>query len=221
MDFPRCDRCGNVGCRVGEPGRFKSCPTNVSEFTRDGIIERYNDSETQKLMQTAAKVQRGTLQPVNGVLTPIRPRIAEIMAFADQMGWKKIGVAFCVTARDVGIKLTRVLEARGFEVCSIICRNFSMKKGELGIPKEDCFNSENESSCNPVYQAELLNDAETELNIVLGLCVGHDMLFMKNSKAFVTTLLVKDAMTANNPTGPLYSEFFSEILKNNRLGYSP
>jgi uncharacterized metal-binding protein len=73
--------------------------------------------------------------------------------------------------------------------------------------------SEMESVCNPVYQAELLNEAGTQLNIVLGLCVGHDMLFTKNSKAYVTTLSVKDRMTGNNPIAPLYSGFFSEILK--------
>jgi uncharacterized metal-binding protein len=213
LDFPRCDRCGDAGCKSGEPGKFKSCPTNVSEITREEIIERYHDPETQAIMNAAAKVERGTLQPVNGVLTPIRPRISEVMAFADQMGWKKIGVAFCLAVREDGIKLTKVLEARGFEVCSVICRNFSMKKGEFDIPKEDCIKSENESVCNPVYQAELLNQAGTEMNVIMGLCVGHDMLFTKNSKAYVTTLSVKDRMTGNNPTAPLYSGFFTEILK--------
>jgi uncharacterized metal-binding protein len=213
MDFPRCDRCGDAGCKAGEPGKFEQCPTNVSDHTRQEIIERYQDPEIQRIMKTAAKIERGTLQPVNGVVTPIRPRISEIMAFADQMGWKKIGVAFCLAARDEGIRLTKVLEARGFEVCSVICRNFSMQKREFGIPKEDCMKSEMESVCNPVYQAELLNDAGTQLNIVLGLCVGHDMLFNKHSKAYCTTLFVKDRMTANNTVGPLYSGFFAEILK--------
>jgi len=135
------------------------------------------------------------------------------MAFADLMGWKKIGVAFCLAARDEAIKLTKVLEARGFEVCSIICRNFSMQKREFDIAKEDCLKSEMETVCNPVYQAELLNEAGTQLNIVVGLCVGHDMLFSKSSNAYVTTLSVKDRMTGNNTIAPLYSGFFSEILK--------
>jgi uncharacterized metal-binding protein len=212
-DFPRCDQCGDVGCKSGEPGKFKKCPTNISEHTREEIIARYHEPETQKLIQTSAKVERGTMQPVNGVLTPIRPRISEIMAFADQMGWKKIGVAFCLAARDEAIRLTKVLEARGFEVHSVICRTFSMKKADYGIAKEDCLKSDMETVCNPVYQAELLNEAGTQLNIVLGLCVGHDMMFTKNSKAYTTTLLVKDRMTANNPVGPLYSGFFGEILK--------
>ena len=37
-----------------------------------------------------------------------------------------------------------------------------------------------------------LNKEETDLNILVGLCVGHDSLFYKYSKAPVTTLVVKD-----------------------------
>ena len=95
-----------------------------------------------------------------------------------------------------------------------MCRNFGITKGgKIRIPKEDCIRSETETVCNPLYQAELLNRAGTELNVVVGLCVGHDMMFNKHSTGLVTTLLVKDRMTCNNPAGPLYSGFFTEILK--------
>jgi len=210
---PRCDHCGDVGCKVGQPGKFKDCPTNLSGHEKEEIAKKYSDPNIHPIMVAAAKVEKGTLQVVNGVRTPIRPRISEIMAFADQMGWKRIGVAFCLAARDEALRLTKVLEARGFEVCSIICRGFGMTKGEVGIAEEDCLKSPEETVCNPVYQAELLNEAGTQLNIVVGLCVGHDMLFNKHSKAYVTTLMVKDRMTGNNPTAPLYSGFFTEILK--------
>ncbi len=213
VEFPRCDVCGDKGCKVGQPGKFKLCPTNVSPIKREDIIKKYQDPEDEKLLKAAAKVERGTLQPVNGVLTPIRPRISEIMAFADELGIKKIGVAFCLAARDEAERLCRVLEARGFEVHSVICRNFALTKGELGIPKEHVLKSETETSCNPVMQAELLNEAGTGLNIIVGLCVGHDILFTKHSQAYVTTLMVKDRMTGNNTTDPLYSPFFVEILK--------
>ena len=212
-DHPRCDRCGDVGCKAGTPGKFKFCPTNVSGHGKEEITERYKDPELLMMMSTAAKVERETLQDVNGVRTPIRPRISEIMAFADEMGWKRIGVAFCLAARDEAIRLVRVLEAREFEVCSIICRGFGMTKGEVGIPEEHCLKSPHETVCNPVYQAELLNEAGTDMNIVVGLCVGHDMLFNKHSKAYVTTLVAKDRMTGNNTVAPLYSNFFSDILK--------
>ncbi|GHV11626.1 hypothetical protein AGMMS49938_02650 [Fibrobacterales bacterium] len=59
--------------------------------------------------------------------------------------------------------------------------------------------------CNPVMQAELLNEQKTDLNIIMGLCVGHDMLFSGASKAPVTTLVVKDRVLCHNPVGALYT----------------
>jgi uncharacterized metal-binding protein len=58
--------------------------------------------------------------------------------------------------------------------------------------------------CNPIGQAMMLNNAETDLNIIMGLCVGHDSLFMKYSEAPVTVLAVKDRVLAHNPLGALY-----------------
>ena len=33
--------------------------------------------------------------------------------------------------------------------------------------------------CNPILQAEKLNEQQTDVNIVMGLCVGHDSLFLQ------------------------------------------
>ncbi|MEZ4527485.1 MAG: DUF1847 domain-containing protein [Desulfobacterales bacterium] len=41
-------------------------------------------------------------------------------------------------------------------------------------------------------QAMVLNQESTELNVMLGLCVGHDSLFLKYAKALCTVLVVKD-----------------------------
>ena len=59
--------------------------------------------------------------------------------------------------------------------------------------------------CNPIYQARCLADAGTELNIVVGLCVGHDSLFYKYSQTLTTTLIVKDRVTGHNPAAVLYT----------------
>ena len=59
--------------------------------------------------------------------------------------------------------------------------------------------------CNPILQAKLLNRQGTELNIVVGLCVGHDSLFYKYSDALCTTLVTKDRVTGNNPAAALYT----------------
>jgi uncharacterized metal-binding protein len=53
--------------------------------------------------------------------------------------------------------------------------------------------------CNPAGQAEFLKEQQTELNISMGLCVGHDMLFSQKSDVAVTTLVVKDRVNNHNP----------------------
>lgn len=69
--------------------------------------------------------------------------------------------------------------------------------------------------CNPILQAELLNQQNTEFNIALGLCVGHDSLFYKYSGALVTTMVVKDRVLAHNPAGALYCAdgYYSDKLQ--------
>jgi uncharacterized metal-binding protein len=59
-----------------------------------------------------------------------------------------------------------------------------------------------------VAQAKLLNRAGTDMNCIVGLCVGHDMLFTKYSDAPVTTIVVKDRVTGHNPVSVLYGQNF-------------
>ena len=69
--------------------------------------------------------------------------------------------------------------------------------------------------CNPIMQAKLLNREKTDLNIVIGLCVGHDSLFYKYSDALCTTLVTKDRVLAHNPVGALYQagSYYSRLMK--------
>ena len=59
-------------------------------------------------------------------------------------------------------------------------------------------------SCR-LAQAKVLAAAETELNILLGLCVGHDTLFLQHSEAPCTVLAVKDRVTGHNPLAAVYT----------------
>jgi uncharacterized metal-binding protein len=82
---------------------------------------------------------------------------------------------------------------------------WGIDKTVIGLREEDKLRpGTHESMCNPVTQAELLNHVGTELNIVVGLCVGHDTLFMMYSKAPVTYLIAKDRVTGHNPAAPIY-----------------
>jgi len=45
-------------------------------------------------------------------------------------------------------------------------------KEEIGVKdSEKVFIGEYESMCNPILQATIVNDAKTDFNILLGLCV--------------------------------------------------
>ena len=59
--------------------------------------------------------------------------------------------------------------------------------------------------CNPILQAKMLNKVKTDLNVVVGLCVGHDSLFYKHSDAIVTTAVTNDRVLGHNPVAALYT----------------
>ena len=82
------------------------------------------------------------------------------------------------------------------------CKAGMQKKVGVGIP-ERC-EVVGENMCNPILQAKLLNAAGTDLNILMGLCVGHDSMFYKYSEALVTTLVSKDRVLAHNTIAAIY-----------------
>ena len=124
------------------------------------------------------------------------------MDFARRMGFHKLGIATCAGLLKESRALTRILRANGFEVCSIACKAGMADKSLVGID-EDC-KAVGIHMCNPILQARHLNRLGTELNIVVGLCVGHDSLFYKYSEALTTTLVAKDRVTGHNPAAVLY-----------------
>ena len=120
------------------------------------------------------------------------------------MGFKKIGIAFCTGVFDLAYKTTQILESHGFEVASVCCKTGGIAKEEIGLEDHEKVRPGGfEAMCNPITQAKLLNRAGTELNVVVGLCVGHDSLFFKHSEALVTTLVAKDRALGHNPAAAL------------------
>jgi len=131
---------------------------------------------------------------------PLKPRLLEIVEFAGKMKYKKIGLVFCIALRKEAKVVENLFSAYGFTVVSGLCKMGRVPKETLGVRDDQkirigCF----ESMCNPIAQAFLCNDEKTEFNVVLGLCVGHDSLFLKYADAPCTVLAVKDRLLGHNP----------------------
>ena len=118
-------------------------------------------------------------------LNPKLDRVDEIIEYCKQADIKKIGIANCISFNKETQYLESVLNKNGFAVEKVHCK--------LGkIPFNELVAGYKGTSCNPAGQAKYLEDKKTDLNIVMGLCLGHDMIFSSKSKAPSTTLVVKD-----------------------------
>ena len=133
-------------------------------------------------------------------------RVAEFVHFCHGMKYEHVGVAFCVDLfRETQI-LTHLLR-RYVRVTPVCCKI----GGELSVEPE-YVPSGVRAACNPLGQAAELNRARVDINAVVGLCMGCDVLFARHSLAPVSTLFVKDRLLVNNPVGALYSHYYLKEL---------
>lgn len=137
-------------------------------------------------------------------------RLEELIKFCQEMKYEKLGIAFCVGLAEEAGLLNKILE-QYFKVDSVCCKMCGLDKKDYDVKnvKEGRF----EALCNPMGQAKMLNKAKTDLNVELGLCVGHDILFHKYSDAPVSVFAVKDRVLAHNPLGAVYSSYWRKKYK--------
>ena len=207
---------GTTNCWSGDPDQAPpkpgNCPSDsYREVVQESFDEYRGDSEDAKIAFVAGRVEGLCYQPVPGsdAVNARWTRVEDTIAFAKLMGYKKIGMATCIGLLDESERLAKILTAQGFEPVSVCCKAGSIDKLELGVAESDKVRPGTfEPACNPIAQAEICNRMGTDMNIIVGLCVGHDMLFNKHSKAPVTTLIVKDRVTGHNPVAVLYGQNF-------------
>jgi uncharacterized metal-binding protein len=220
MIIPRCAKCKAKPCREGiidESLLPDYCPIRISKDLIQEVKKRYQSEDVHPFYLNSALTEKEAYDEKaareEGRTVPVRPRIREIAEFAKKIGTKKIGMAFCSGLSDEASRAAEILEKHGIEICSVVCSCGALDKSELGVPADYKIKDPEkfEAACNPILQAELLNQAETGFNILIGLCVGHDMLFTKNSQAAVTTLVVKDRFTGHNPVISLYTRYHRDI----------
>ena len=208
-----CSECGVLNCYRKDKMFPSFCLTEGADRqVVDKISRRYRGKNPDALIAHAAAEVEGTYY---GKLT----RVEEIIAFARRLGATKIGVATCIGLMEEAKVFVKVLEANDLKPYSVICKVGSVDKTAIGIPEElKLQKGSYEAICNPILQARLLNLQKTDLNVIVGLCVGHDSLFIRHSRAPVTTLITKDRGLGHNPAAALYNIgfYYKKLLAKGR-----
>jgi uncharacterized metal-binding protein len=207
LDKRSCVDCGILNCKTRDKEYPEFCLTaELTQETIEKVRALYEEEENNKVSVISAQIENEFYLRYT--------RVEEVIEFACRMGYKKIGIATCVGLIEESRILARILRKNGFEVYGAVCKIGSFLKTEVGVPEEDITRT-GAVMCNPIMQAEVLNQAGTDFNVVVGLCVGHDSLFYKYSEALVTTLVAKDRVLAHNPAGALYQTgaYYKKLLK--------
>ena len=189
-----CSDCAVLSCKAKDEAFCLTAKQNQARL--EEALKIYQEDPDQG---NIARVSAGIEGEFYGRLT----RVEETIEFIRRMGYQKIGIASCVALLRESRALAKMLRGNGFEVFGVGCKTGELNKTDLGI--DEAHQGPGPVACNPILQAELLNREGTELNIVMGLCVGHDSLFYKHAKAVTTTLVVKDRVLMHNPVSALYT----------------
>ncbi len=229
MECFNCAKCpsNDKACRSPAGKGPGWCPTTTEPEVVAASMENYQEPDVMEFARSAsiqeAECYAGREERPY-VLHPVKPRLEELIEFSRRMGYKRLGMAFCAGLAHEAAVLAGILEAQGFEMVSVICKAGGVPKEEIGIRDEEKIRiGEFESMCNPIAQALFLNRAKTDFNIMLGLCIGHDSLFLRNIEGLTTVFAVKDRVTGHNPLAALYTSrsYYQRLAKPRPGGPAP
>jgi uncharacterized metal-binding protein len=194
----QCSYCPRKRCFSGDLSQAPDfCPSNIHSKLLDSASSKLKEVDNKEMAKDVARTWKDY-----GKLT----RVEETMLYAKLRGHHRLGLAFCVGLSQEAELFTNLLINEGFDVYSVSCMCGALSSDDVDLPdSEKIMPGTRQPMCNPIGQANLLDANACDLNIILGLCVGDDTLFIKHSKAPVTVLAVKDRVLAHNPLGALYT----------------
>lgn len=175
-----CTRCNTKSCRTTE-----SC--HSEKFDAEALMATYHLPNNQKIIQAAASLvdngKAGTLS-----------RLQEVIEFSKNMNFNRIGIAYCYGMELDAALVAQIFRESGFKIVPVSCTTGGFKQSDVNSES-----SIGKVSCNPLAQAEQINNENVDFTITMGLCLGHDIIFQKQIKSYTTTLVVKDRVHNNNP----------------------
>jgi len=226
-DYPQCAKCPtrvceNMGAKASDgPISLEKapafCPMKLMPGVYSEAMAEYDKPEVNEFARLASVQEAECYERLPDGLRTRLPRIEELIQFSRKCGYKRIGIAHCGGLfKEAGL-LSQILENNGFEVVTVQCKTGAVQKEKIGIPsdKKIALPDDWESMCNPIAQAMIINRSKVDLAVMLGLCIGHDTLFIKYCEVPLTVIAVKDRVFGHNPLAALYlSESYYRRLRN-------
>jgi uncharacterized metal-binding protein len=225
--YPRCATCNLRSCEnrgkkaddsPPSPEKLPSfCPMKLMPDIFKEAMSEYSKAEVKEFARQASIQEFQCYERLPDGLRTRLPRIEELVQFARKCGYQRLGLAHCAGLAGEAKQITEILENNGFEVVSVQCKSGAVPKENIGIkPDEKIAGAESwETMCNPIAQAMVINRSGVEMAVMLGLCIGHDTLFLKYCRVPVTVLAVKDRVFGHNPLAALYtSDTYYKRLRN-------
>ena len=224
--YPQCARCPSRACEkepsdIGEGIRPSKhfpdfCPMKLMPDIFRQAAAEYEKPAVKEFARLASLQEFQAFERLPDGIRAKLPRIEELIQFSRKCGFRRLGIAHCGGLRKEAAVLTDILEKSGFEAVSVQCKAGAVPKEQIGLhPEEKIAGPQNwETMCNPIAQAMIINRAGVDFAVMLGLCIGHDTLFIKYCEVPLTVLAVKDRVLAHNPLAALYlSDSYSRRLR--------
>jgi uncharacterized metal-binding protein len=183
-----CVSCSAKKCFIN-----KSC--NLEGFDAEVLKSDYKDPVNQKILQAAALL-------VDNGRAGSMSRLEEIAEFISVMDYKKPGLAYCYGMTNEAKLVKQFFKSKGIPLRTVSCTVGGIAQDEIN--ETSCIHK---VSCNPLGQAMQLNAEAVDFVIIMGICLGHDIILQKNLKADFSTFVVKDRVYSHNPLMALVNKF--------------
>ena len=179
---------------IGRPdGAPPDCPSRTAPSILDKAREDYQNpgTEAQRLYQAF-----GRLIHTGGAK---KSRLEHIVDFCRSLEISTMGIASCLRYIKEVHYLRNLFEEQGWRSHVAICKVGGFTVSDIAVEKDTDW-----IVCNPLGQAYLLNDLNCEVNVTLGLCMGHEMIFNHYSQGYVTNLIVKEKISCERSLDTLH-----------------
>ncbi|MFC1895143.1 DUF1847 domain-containing protein [Thermodesulfobacteriota bacterium] len=204
----------------------RSCPMRRMPDIINQARDEYQEPDIKEFARLASVQEYECYELAPDGIRTKNTRLDELIQFLQKCNYQKLGIAFCAGLTTETAMLTEVLEDKGFSVASVCCKVGQIPKEDIGILEDEKIAGPGrvETMCNPITQALVLNAEEVDLAVMLGLCIGHDTLFIRYCRVPLTVLAVKDRVLGHNPLAALYlsrSPYYSRFrIKADKTGHA-